>query len=104
MTQVRFRPRLPSTWNFKDHDYNEIEYEMSKSTRKSSAVKSMEVICDIDDEDDAESDTDSEPEYTKGIKSLDDSNEESNEDEAKPSEVELPQVRRGKITSCLRIC
>ncbi|KAK6178105.1 hypothetical protein SNE40_012934 [Patella caerulea] len=51
--EVRFRPRFPSSWNYKDHDFNEIDYEMSKVNRNqiNNRSKSMQVITDLDSED-----------------------------------------------------
>ena len=28
--EVRFRPRIPISWNYNDHDFSEIKYQMSK--------------------------------------------------------------------------
>ncbi|XP_071101915.1 ceramide kinase-like protein [Haliotis cracherodii] len=45
--EVRFRPRLPTSWKHRDHSFSEIDYEMSRlKSRKSS--KSAEVLNDFD--------------------------------------------------------
>ncbi|XP_041367331.1 ceramide kinase-like protein [Gigantopelta aegis] len=47
--EVRFRPRVPISWNYKDHDYSEIDYEMAKLRRRQSQqTKSVDVL-DLED-------------------------------------------------------
>lgn len=58
--EIRFRPRLPITWNYKDYNFSEIDYEMGKvAKRLNQRTKSMNMI-PVDSDDDSEEDSDDE--------------------------------------------
>ncbi|RUS88047.1 hypothetical protein EGW08_004213 [Elysia chlorotica] len=72
--EVRFRPRYPTGWNYNDHDFSEIKYQMEREGSQMQNQESMEVINDLeransistldisDEDDDDDSDTeDKEP-------------------------------------------
>ncbi|KAH9489706.1 hypothetical protein Btru_037467 [Bulinus truncatus] len=46
--EVRFRPRYPKGWNYNDHDFSEIKYQMSREASQLQSKKSLEVIDDLD--------------------------------------------------------
>uniref|UniRef100_A0A2C9LK89 DAGKc domain-containing protein n=1 Tax=Biomphalaria glabrata TaxID=6526 RepID=A0A2C9LK89_BIOGL len=46
--ELRFRPRYPTGWNYNDHDFNEIKYQMSREASQLQVKKSVEVINDLD--------------------------------------------------------
>merc|ERR1719239_954746 len=50
--ELRFRPRFPKSWNYKDYDYNEIKYQMERSESKATTQESMQVIADMGSDDD----------------------------------------------------
>lgn len=73
MREVRFRARMPTGWNYNDHNYNEIDYEMSKAKGRTNSMDILEIddemvqksssrrrrgksVCDIEDLTDNDSD------------------------------------------------
>ncbi|XP_025093865.1 ceramide kinase-like isoform X2 [Pomacea canaliculata] len=46
--EVRFRPRIPSSWNYNDHSFSEIQYQMSQAEKLKKGFRSVEVINDLD--------------------------------------------------------
>ncbi|KAK7498390.1 hypothetical protein BaRGS_00010344 [Batillaria attramentaria] len=47
--EVRFRPRMPTSWSYNDHDFSEIKYQMNQleKRQKQRNHRSMEVIDDL---------------------------------------------------------
>lgn len=82
--QVRFRPRYPTGWNYNDHDFSEIKYQMEREGSKLQNQESMEVINDLD--------------RAHSISTLDisdDEEDDSDNDEKEPKPQMLgPQYRR----------
>ena len=44
--EVRFRPRLPISWNYNDHDFSEIKYQMTQQQVTSLAWGELERLAD----------------------------------------------------------
>ncbi|GFS14015.1 ceramide kinase-like protein [Elysia marginata] len=72
--EIRFRPRYPTGWNYNDHDFSEIKYQMEREGSKLQHQESMEVINDLeransistlDISDDEEDDSDNEEKEAK---------------------------------------
>ncbi|KAL5007346.1 hypothetical protein ScPMuIL_016152 [Solemya velum] len=82
--EVRFRARLPTGWNYNDHNYNEIDYEMSKTKGRRTSMD----ILEIDDDTTHKSTSRARRGMSVGdIQDLTD--EEEDEDSSEDSEDEL---------------
>ncbi|GFO42066.1 ceramide kinase-like protein [Plakobranchus ocellatus] len=82
--EVRFRPRYPTGWNYNDHDFSEIKYQMEREGSKAQNQESMEVINDLD--------------RANSISTLDisDDDDENSDDEQKEPKPQMlgPQYRK----------
>ncbi|CAG5134609.1 unnamed protein product [Candidula unifasciata] len=47
VTEVRFRPRFLLGWNYNNHEFNEIRYQMEREESKTQHQKSVEIISDL---------------------------------------------------------
>ncbi|KAK3791075.1 hypothetical protein RRG08_010479 [Elysia crispata] len=76
--EVRFRPRYPTGWNYNDHDFSEIRYQMEREGSKIQNHESMEVINDL--------------EKANSISTLDISDDEEDDDSDNEDKEPKPQM------------
>ncbi|KAL8601269.1 hypothetical protein ACOMHN_003213 [Nucella lapillus] len=88
--EVRFRPRMPISWNYNDHNFSEIKYQMSKQEmlqKKHRQHQSMEIIDELDSSQTRASHIALQGKSTS-MYTLDDSEEEEEEEEEAEDEIE----------------
>ncbi|XP_076439472.1 uncharacterized protein LOC143279336 [Babylonia areolata] len=87
--EVRFRPRMPISWNYNDHDFSEIKYQMSKQEmmkkQQMQRHRSVEIIDELDS---SQTKSSSMGLQAKSVSmyALDDSEEEEEEDDVEEIE------------------